>query len=144
MGVGHDADDADTDALPSPSKAGWNTSPVDLDSLLMGDEREAEKFPRMGDVSWSVADLRYNTFLLLLIFCCIYLFYLFPNIYFNPTTSLPFLPSPGDVLYTPPGWWHHVTSKTPSVSVLAPFGKVLVLFNVFYLVNIFSSFFHIC
>ena len=28
---------------------------------------------------------------------------------------------PGDVLYTPPGWWHHVTSLEESVSVLLPF-----------------------
>lgn len=29
--------------------------------------------------------------------------------------------SPGDILYTPPGWWHHVTSIDPSISVLVPF-----------------------
>lgn len=28
---------------------------------------------------------------------------------------------PGDVLYTPPGWWHYVVSNTSSVSVLIPF-----------------------
>lgn len=28
---------------------------------------------------------------------------------------------PGDVLYTPPGWWHAVTSIDTSVSVLVPF-----------------------
>ncbi|CAM9148712.1 unnamed protein product [Ectocarpus fasciculatus] len=28
---------------------------------------------------------------------------------------------PGDVLYTPPGWWHSVTSIDISVSVLLPF-----------------------
>lgn len=27
----------------------------------------------------------------------------------------------GDILYTPPGWWHHVTSDTASVSLLVPF-----------------------
>jgi len=26
----------------------------------------------------------------------------------------------GDILYTPPGWWHHVTSVTKSLSVLVP------------------------
>lgn len=29
--------------------------------------------------------------------------------------------SPGDTLYTPPGWWHHVISESPSASVLVPF-----------------------
>jgi hypothetical protein len=29
--------------------------------------------------------------------------------------------NPGDVLYTPPGWWHHVTSVDASISVLVPF-----------------------
>lgn len=28
---------------------------------------------------------------------------------------------PGDILYTPPGWWHYVISDTTSVSVLIPF-----------------------
>lgn len=28
---------------------------------------------------------------------------------------------PGDILYTPPGWWHYVLSNTASVSVLIPF-----------------------
>lgn len=28
---------------------------------------------------------------------------------------------PGDVLYTPPGWWHHVLSETSCVSILVPF-----------------------
>ena len=28
---------------------------------------------------------------------------------------------PGDILYTPPGWWHYVISDTASVSVLIPF-----------------------
>jgi hypothetical protein len=28
---------------------------------------------------------------------------------------------PGDILYTPPGWWHYVISETISVSVLIPF-----------------------
>ena len=28
---------------------------------------------------------------------------------------------PGDILYTPPGWWHYVISDTSSVSVLIPF-----------------------
>lgn len=28
---------------------------------------------------------------------------------------------PGDILYTPPGWWHYVISETISVSVLVPF-----------------------
>ena len=28
---------------------------------------------------------------------------------------------PGDMLYTPPGWWHHVTSLDTSISVLCPF-----------------------
>jgi lysine-specific demethylase 8 len=27
----------------------------------------------------------------------------------------------GDILYTPPGWWHHVESVTASVSVTVPF-----------------------
>lgn len=29
--------------------------------------------------------------------------------------------SPGDVLYTPPGWWHYVVSLEESISVLLPF-----------------------
>jgi hypothetical protein len=29
--------------------------------------------------------------------------------------------SPGDILYTPPGWWHYVVSLEPSISVLLPF-----------------------
>eukprot|EP01129_Flabellula_baltica_P001837 TRINITY_DN11743_c0_g1_i1.p1 TRINITY_DN11743_c0_g1~~TRINITY_DN11743_c0_g1_i1.p1 ORF type:complete len:317 (+),score=61.30 TRINITY_DN11743_c0_g1_i1:47-952(+) len=29
--------------------------------------------------------------------------------------------NPGDILYTPPGWWHHVLSVDDSVSVLVPF-----------------------
>jgi hypothetical protein len=29
--------------------------------------------------------------------------------------------SPGDVLYTPPGWWHAVTSVDTSISILLPF-----------------------
>jgi hypothetical protein len=28
--------------------------------------------------------------------------------------------SPGDILYTPPGWWHYVISDTVSVSILIP------------------------
>ena len=30
---------------------------------------------------------------------------------------------PGDVLYTPPFWWHHVTTAAagPALSVLVPF-----------------------
>lgn len=28
---------------------------------------------------------------------------------------------PGDILYTPPGWWHYVESLDPSISVLVPF-----------------------
>jgi Cupin-like domain len=28
---------------------------------------------------------------------------------------------PGDILYTPPGWWHYVISNTASMSVLLPF-----------------------
>lgn len=28
---------------------------------------------------------------------------------------------PGDILYTPPGWWHYVVSDTVSASVLVPF-----------------------
>jgi lysine-specific demethylase 8 len=28
---------------------------------------------------------------------------------------------PGDILYTPPGWWHHVKSVDASISVLVPF-----------------------
>lgn len=28
---------------------------------------------------------------------------------------------PGDMLYTPPGWWHHVTSLDTSISLLCPF-----------------------
>jgi hypothetical protein len=32
---------------------------------------------------------------------------------------------PGDILYTPPGWWHHVTSESNSASVLLPFDPVL-------------------
>ena len=31
------------------------------------------------------------------------------------------LPSPGDVAYIPAGFWHHVTSLSPSVSFLMPF-----------------------
>ncbi len=30
----------------------------------------------------------------------------------------------GDVLYTPPGWWHHVLSVDTSISVLLPFDMV--------------------
>ena len=30
----------------------------------------------------------------------------------------------GDVLYTPPGWWHHVLSVDTSLSVLLPFDMV--------------------
>jgi hypothetical protein len=29
--------------------------------------------------------------------------------------------TPGDVLYTPPGWWHYVVSLEESISVLLPF-----------------------
>jgi ribosomal protein L16 Arg81 hydroxylase len=29
--------------------------------------------------------------------------------------------SPGDILYTPPGWWHYVISLDDSISVLLPF-----------------------
>ena len=32
---------------------------------------------------------------------------------------------PGDILYTPPGWWHYVISNTASMSVLIPFDPVL-------------------
>jgi hypothetical protein len=32
---------------------------------------------------------------------------------------------PGDILYTPPGWWHFVVSDTNSLSVLVPFDPVL-------------------
>ena len=32
--------------------------------------------------------------------------------------------SPGDILYTPPGWWHFVVSETISVSVLVPFDPI--------------------
>ena len=32
--------------------------------------------------------------------------------------------SPGDVLYTPPGWWHSVSSVCKSVSVLLPFDMI--------------------
>lgn len=28
---------------------------------------------------------------------------------------------PGDILYTPPGWWHYVISETASASILIPF-----------------------
>jgi hypothetical protein len=31
---------------------------------------------------------------------------------------------PGDVLYTPPGWWHQVLSEDSSISVLLPFDMV--------------------
>lgn len=31
---------------------------------------------------------------------------------------------PGDVLYTPPGWWHQVISEESSISVLLPFDMV--------------------
>jgi Cupin-like domain len=69
----------------SQSKNG-TTSPVDFGKWLEGDKSERQKYNRIDEVGWYIAQL-----------------------------------SPGDVLYTPPGWWHYVVSETVSVSLLVPF-----------------------
>jgi Cupin-like domain len=62
------------------------TSPVDLGKWIQGDKIERQKYSRIDEVGWYIAEL-----------------------------------APGDVLYTPPGWWHYVVSDTVSVSLLVPF-----------------------
>ena len=43
----------------------------------------------------------------------------FPNV--SEATPIEVVLSAGELLYIPPGWWHHVEGMTPTVAVLLPF-----------------------